>query len=195
LLALNHTFAPLWTVIGQLINKNLIAAGKIPLPRIFNSVVLGFYSHCIKRAIRWYSILNFNTGLFMRPQSERNQIVPVVPGLAESRINEAQVKAKENHNATLDKTLNSAHTEDDPNFFTRTMTEVENNFRLIFGSMYDTISYPFRIVGSTIQIVASTVQFIYNASTLSTFITGSLLFGTGFALLGIINYGSVVFLG
>lgn len=195
LLALNHTFAPLWTVIGQLINKNLIAAGKIPLPRIFNSVVLGFYSHCIKTAIRWHSILTMNMDRFIRPQSERNQIVPVVPGLAESRINEAQVKAKENHNDTLEKTLNSAHTEDDPNFFTRTMTEVENNFRLIFGSMYDTVSYPFRIVGSTIQLVGSSVRFIYNTFTFSRFITGFILFGTGCALLGTINYSSVAFLG
>jgi len=112
-----------------------------------------FYYGCIDLTIWSHNSFVAKCLLFRRPRLANEQITPVVEGVAEIKINEIESRAKEKHEETLRLAKIASHIVDENGFFTITIQKVKENFKLIFGPMFETILYPFRIAGETFTLV------------------------------------------
>lgn len=189
LTALNHSFAPLWKVIVEYM-RNRYNRRNEPFffPRVLNTTLHSFYDRCIRITIRWNNSYLSRLGLFIRPYLTNEQVIPVIEGAAQNRINEIETEAKRRHDETLRIARNASRIADEDSFFTITVQNVEDNLKLIFGPMYDRISYPFRLIRGTFRLLYNALNF---SSIFSWLITGAVIIGP-FAF---IHFGSSILLG
>lgn len=136
----------------------------------------------------WNESFRLRRGLFIRPYLTNEQVIPVIEGAAENRINETEIETKKRHDETLRIARNASRIDDEDSFFTITVQKVEENLKSIFGPMYDSISYPFRLIRRTFRLLYNALNF---SSIFSWIITGAVIIGP-FAF---IHFGSSILLG
>lgn len=189
LIALTHSFAPLWTVIVQYTRLKYNKLGQpFVWPRILYTTLHRFYYGCIDITIWSHSSFVANCLLFRRPRSANEEITPVVEGVAEIKINEIEIQAKDKHQETLRLAKIASHIADENGFFTITIQKVKENFKLIFGPMFETLLYPFKIARETFTLIYGALNL---SSILSWMITGTAIFGP----FVVMHFGSLIFFG